>query len=249
MLRAHCFQTAAPRAASFQPRTPRAPHPLAARRRILAIVSLAAFSVSCAYGMRKPPLSAALADPWEAIETLGAEQKIAVGVAELGDDPRRIVRLAGRFVATRTIGAGRRGIVMRIDADRFSREPVTGDTSLLVTRERPGSARRMEELHELPAVDTIRRGRQVEVTFDEESIWSVSRPNVYRWAGPLMDCAFVGAIGAGIGALAGAFAGNAVRGGLLGAIPGCAFGVSRWYGDRSDTRALEWDVVYERSRR
>ena len=90
------------------------------------------------------------------------------------------------------------------------------------------------------------RGGEVEVSFSKEAVSHVFKPNIYRWAGPLADCGYVALPASGIGALAGWAGGDASDGALVGAAIGCALGVMFWYGDRSDTASLEWDMVYRR---
>ena len=77
----------------------------------------------------------------------------------------------------------------------------------------------------------------------EEVVSHLFKLNTYRGAGPLMNCGGTALPASGIGALAGWAAGDGTP---IDAALGRALGVLFWYGDRSDTAGLEWDIVYRR---
>ena len=132
-----------------------------------------------------------------------------------------------------------------MNVDRFSRTPSTDAMTLFVPDESPSGRRRQREI-EFAVAGTIVRGGEVEVSFGNDVVSSVFKRNIYRWAGPLIDCGYVALPASGIGALTGWAAGDASKGSLIGAALGCGLGVLAWVGGGSDTEGLEWDLVYRR---
>ena len=213
----------------------------------VAAICLLTLTGCAASGWNAPPLSASLADPWDALSIFSAGDKLRVYIDEgVSDDD--ILQLRGRFVS-----ANGHAITIRMEVDQFSRPPQTGATSLFLLEPAPRSwsdpkrvsAQRRREI-EFGVERVTVRGDEVQVSLRKQAVWAVYKPSMWRWAGPLADCGVVSLPGLGIGALSGWAGGDVTKGALIGAAIGCGMGVLFWYGDRSDTAALEWDTVYRR---
>ena len=161
--------------------------PTSRTKRAVIVAALCPFVLAgCGYPrLNTAPPSASMANPWGALSIFRAGDKLRVYLDE-GVVGETFLQLRGRFVSATDVS-----ITITMNVDQFSRPPQAGAGSLFVLEQALSywsdptrtSSRRRHEI-EFAVEEVAAQGDEVEMTLRKQSVLAVSKPNVWRWAGP-----------------------------------------------------------------